>query len=307
MVAASSSFAPRRSKLVSLEFRSHYFQDVDARKAFKRFLVAQHDLDLTTWEEAGFWDPNYVPFSFFLGDEVIASTCVYSLPMRVAGQDCRVAQLSSVATRSDYRRQGLNLELTAHARTWWQEQGHEFCFLFADEGAFPFYAACEFSPTPQSRFVIEAPIVSRRQSPSPMPLDPNDDSHRALLCDLVERRAPVSEVLSHQSFQLEMFHLLYDMSDQLLHLPHLDLVAVCQEKKGTLFLNDLIGPEIPILEDLLPALAQPSLNRIEVGFVPDLLEASYRAERCEDGDGTHCDESFPFVNTPFRFPSTAHA
>lgn len=306
-VAASSSCVPRRSKLVSLEFRSHYFQDTAARQAFKRFLVAQHGLDLTLWEEAGFWDSDFVPFSFFLGDEIIASTCVYSLPMVVAGEERKVAQLSSVATRADHRRQGLNRDLTERARSWWKDQNHEFCYLFADDGAFSFYAACEFSLTPQSRFFLDPSELPSSNAGDPIKLDIDNPSHRDLICDLVERRTPVSNILGHRSFSLEMFHLLYLLHPHLLHLPDLDLIVACEQRADSLYLYDLIGPAIPPLPDLLSALALPKLSKIETGFIPELLEAPYRAERGKDEDGTHTNSSFPFSNTPYRFPCTAHA
>lgn len=293
---------------MNLEFRSHYFQDTAARQAFKRFLVAQHGLDLSLWEEAGFWDSDFVPFSFFLGDEIIASTCVYSLPMIVAGEECRVAELSSVATRADYRRQGLNRELTERARSWWTEENHEFCYLFADEDAFPFYAACEFTHTPQSRFFLEpTELTPSSKAGLPVKLDIDDPSHRGLICDLVERRTPVSNILGHRSFSLEMFHLLYLLRPHLLHLPELDLIAVCEQTKDSLHLHDLIAPSIPPLQDLLATLDTGPLKKIETGFIPELLEAPYRAERVEDEDGTHTNSSFPFSDTPYRFPCTAHA
>ncbi len=48
-----------------LVYRMAYAEDPVARRAFKEFLFTIHGLDLTLWEQKGFWDELYTPFSLF--------------------------------------------------------------------------------------------------------------------------------------------------------------------------------------------------------------------------------------------------
>ena len=90
-----------------LEFREAYWDDRKARQAFKEFLVEIHGLDLSAWEQAGFWDEDYRPFTLFdAAGRVVSSVCVYSVEMLVHGESCRAAQISGVGTLPDRRRQG---------------------------------------------------------------------------------------------------------------------------------------------------------------------------------------------------------
>ena len=289
-----------------LTYRSHYFHDPEARAAFIRFLVEIHGLDLTPWDEEGLWDHDFVPFSFFEGDRVIASTCVYSLPMCVQKRECRVAQISSVGTLPAFRRRGLNRELTTRARQWIAEQDHLFTFLFADEEALPFYHACGFEHAPQHRFTCTPPAVPLA-SRAPVTLDLSSPDHRRLLERVARTRTPVSHLLGHRSFGLQMFHALYLLRGLLFYLEEFDLIVAARRHGDAVVFYDLVGSELPAFDQLQPYFQGSEITGFEFGFVPDRLGVSYDCRLDDGADGTHVDESFPLKGIPFRFPATAHA
>lgn len=287
------------------EFRSHYFDDSESRAAFKTFLQEIHGLDLSRWENAGYWDENFHPFSFFQDGQVIASTCLYVLPMLVQGGAQEVAQVSSVGTHPDYRRRGLNRELHRRARKFADERALAFTYLFADENAVPFYQTCGFKAAPQSRF--RCPAVPPSRPRAGIALDVNAPSDRQLIEELTARRTPVSSHLGHQSFGLQMFHTLYTLSENLTYLPDLDLIVASRLRDQTLLVLDLIGSELPSFSDLAPYLTAPEATTYEFAFEPDRFAIDLRVESGREDDGTHVDEAFPFSNVPFCFPFTAHA
>lgn len=295
---------------MSLCFRQAYFDDPAPKAEFLRFLQDIHGLDLGPWDRAGLWDPCYVPFSFFEGDRLVSNVCVYSLPMVVAGEECRVAQLSSVGTAPTHRRRGLNRELTTAARTWCREQDHRFLFLFADREAVPYYTRLGFRAQPQWRFRCPAPSATGPDRRSPLvPLDPTHPDTLDFLAGIVERRTSVSRTLGHRSTALFLFHALYSLRDCLYHLPELDVVVAARAEAETLVLHDVVGPHLPSLATLHPHLPNEGITSYEFGFCPDLLEVEgeVRSEHDDGEDGTHVDGPFPFPDSPFRFPSTAHA
>ena len=93
---------------MSLVFKEDFWHEPALKEQFLDLTTGIHNLNLARWGELGYWDDAYRPFSVFLGDQMISNVCVYSLDMMVAGQARRVAQISAVATRPVFRRQGLN-------------------------------------------------------------------------------------------------------------------------------------------------------------------------------------------------------
>ena len=91
---------------MDLELRTHYWDDRNALAAFKTFILNIHGLDFSEWESRGYWDHAYTPFSFFDGDTIVASVCVYMLDAVLNGNNTRVAQISGVGTLPDWRRKG---------------------------------------------------------------------------------------------------------------------------------------------------------------------------------------------------------
>ena len=75
----------------------------------------------------GFWDHGYRPFSLFDGSNIVSSLCVYSMDMTINGEHRLVAQVSGVGTLPEYRRKGLNLELTQKAMAWAKTEHDFFC------------------------------------------------------------------------------------------------------------------------------------------------------------------------------------
>ena len=287
------------------EFRSRYFDDLASRELFKQFVVEIHGLDLSLWECEGYWDDDYLPFSFFLEGRLIASTCLYLLPMTVNGQVQRVAQVSSVGTLPEFRRRGLNRELTKLAMDWCKEIDVAFTFLFADDEAVPFYHACGFQPAPQHRFHLEAEPVAPREGATALDFgEPND---RKLIEELVAGRTPVSVQLGHLSFGLQMFHVLYTLRGRLTHIPELNLIVAASQEGDTLVINDLVGSEIPPFSTIQAYLPHSGIAHYEFRFSPDRLAVQPTIVEDDQDDGTHVDASFPFHGAPFRIPYTAHA
>ena len=160
---------------MSLSLETRYWDDLAARTAFKEFLIIIHGLDLSEWESAGYWDYDYTPFSFFDGEKVVSNVCVYSLNAVIDGEASRVAQISGVGTLPEWRRRGLNRQLTEHALEWACDT-HQAVFLFADADAVHFYTTGGFTPIDEFvEFVDVMPVTSKDGS---VKLDPGIKEHR---------------------------------------------------------------------------------------------------------------------------------
>jgi ribosomal protein S18 acetylase RimI-like enzyme len=288
-----------------LHLRQGYQGDHDATAAFKAFLIEIHGLDLTSWEEKGYWNDDYRSFSFFdRKGQVVSSVNVYSLDLLVEGELRRGAQISGVGTLPEYRRQGLNRRLTEIALEWIAPR-HDFVFLFSDEDAIPFYRATGFQPLIESRPFVGVSgcedMAEWRRLDLAVPAD------RALIERLSRERTPVSDVLGVNSHELFMFHALYTMTDCLHYLPDDDLLVLFRRDGERLFLHDVVGLAVPPFSELYPRIGSPETAEVIFSFVPDKLAPADLRWRPYPDNGLFDRGDLPVRGREFLFPITSQA
>jgi GNAT superfamily N-acetyltransferase len=287
-------------------FRSHYWDDAPAKAEFIRLTKEVHGLDLSTWDERGFWDDAFVPFSFFLEGRIISNVGVYRVPMRIAGRNVIVSQISSVATAPEHRRKGLNRELTARALAWSREQGQDFAFLFADTQAYRYYRNCGFRHTRQHSFKTLAPPPGSSQTARK--LNPRTDRDEDLIHQIAKKRTPVSDQLGSRSHRLLMFHALYRLREFAYWLADLEAVVFADQRGSNLILHDVVAETLPPLAEVVARLPFRNIQAVDFGFMPDRFVGDEAVARIEDADGAHIlGDRFPFFGQPFRFPHTSCA
>ena len=79
-------------------YRIDYCHDQRYRGALKRLLRTVFGLELREFDDLGFWDPTYHPFSYFAGDEVVSNVSCFDLPLLVAGDRVPVGGIQSGAS-----------------------------------------------------------------------------------------------------------------------------------------------------------------------------------------------------------------
>jgi ribosomal protein S18 acetylase RimI-like enzyme len=287
-----------------LVYRENYWNSAAAKAAYIDFLTQMFNLDLIRWDQSGYWDSNYRPFSYFSDDRLVSNVCVYSLDMVVLGKRCRAAQISAVGTVTDFRRQGLGQELTQRALVWARDR-HDFFFLFADEDAFGFYKSNGFRQaleyTPRIAVSGASPV------PGAVALDMQDEHHRALAHDLAVRRDSVSDRLGVLNDKLFMFWCLYRREFRILHIPQLDTLVLCRRDGDVLTISDIVSPKVPMFADIYPFISDPRDRFVKFMFMSDKLGLK-EVELIETNDhGLHLLGDFPPEGTSFIFPQTCHA
>ncbi len=293
------------SKMEKLTFRSAYWEDHPARDEFKKFLRSMFGLDLTLWEQKGFWDGDlYTPFSLFDDDRIVSSVCLYSMDMVIGGRKSRVGQFSGVATHPQFRRRGLNRWLTEQAMQW-ASKTHDGFFLFATDEAVPFYAKCGFVPVQES-----APTLMIK-NPKPRPglhrLDTLSDADLERIHGLACERTPVSDVLGVLNAKLLMFHCLYALGDHAYYIPDLDVVVFFKVDDERLILFDVVGRDIPPFSELHPYLTKQPHREVWFEFMPDKMGIDATGWRTPEGNNTHIHSPFRMPGSDCVFPYVAHA
>ena len=283
--------------------RIGYWADPAARKAFKDFILAIHNVDFDAWDRAGYWDDDYKPYSFFAGDRVIASLCIYTMPAIVNGEACQVAQVSGVGTLPEFRRRGLNRRLHEIALPE-ALSSHRFAFLFADDEAIPFYRACGFQPVTAHSIVV--PLPPGAADSRLVKLDIEDAAARDMVYRLARARAPVSSAFSTMNPKLVMYHLLYRLRDCAWRIPSLDMVVLMKPGGTRTVVYDVLAREMPRFEELAPFLGANGAREVEFRFAPDRLDPPAGGMRELPGQNVHVMGRFELGPTPI-LPFTSQA
>jgi len=287
-----------------LRFRSHYWDDREAKEEFKTFLLAIHGLDLSLWERRGFWDDLYVPYSLFDGKRIVSSVCLYTMEMVIGGKRRRLAQFSGVGTLFSHRRRGLGKWLTLRAI----ERGkttHDGFFLFATEAALVFYGVCGFRPADERAEVVSVECRPSKRTPRRLDLDLDQDLR--MLYELARARSPVSDLLGTLNPKLLMFHALYGLRGDAYHIPDLDAVVLCRVDGRRLVLFDVIGERVPSFAEIHPHLSHDPHDEVMFRFMPDKMRI--RPERAEPLSENHLHLlpplELPRPGCPFPFVAQA--
>ncbi len=287
---------------MSLTLRTEYWDDLTARGAFKEFLVTIHDLDLSGWESAGYWDYAYTPFSFFDGEQVVSSVCVYSLEAVVDGKLGRVAQISGVGTLPSWRRRGLNRQLTECALEWARDD-HQAVFLFSDTDAIPFYTACGFEPIDEFVEFMEARAVASEAGA--VKLDPGKKAHRDRIYGYAQRRSPISEKFGAGSPKLFAFHCLHSLKDRVYEITGLQCLVCYERADGILKIFDIVSERVPAFEQIYPYIACDGDKGIEFHFYTDKLGLENLQARPLYGNNPFVKGAFPIKSPVFPFTCRA--
>ncbi len=287
---------------MGLTLRTEYWDDPKARAAFKEFVFRIHNLDLSEWESCGYWDHAYTPFSFFDGDTVVANVCIYLLDAVIEGRATHVAQVSGVGTLPEWRRKGLNRQLTDIGLAW-AEGRHDGVFLFADDDAIPFYEKCGFERIDE--FVETLRRAPARKRPGAIKLDPGNEIDRDRIYAYANRRAPVSDKFGVLNARLVMFHALHTLRDEIHEISELGCLVFCKRIRDRLSIFDIIGSRRPSLEELYPFIASESDRIIEFHFYTDNLGVENTMAEPLPGGNPLVRGEFPISRPVFPFTCRA--
>jgi GNAT superfamily N-acetyltransferase len=287
---------------MDLKMKSQYWDDPKARQAFKNFMIEIHDLDFTEWETAGYWDYAYTPFSFFEGDAVVASVCLYLLDAVIDGKETHLAQISGVGTLPHLRRQGLNRELTEAALEWAQGK-HEGVFLFSDPEAIPFYEKCGFRPIEELQEVMGLTPVPQRTGIVQLDCDRTD--HLKKIYAYAQRREPVSNRLGIHSSRLLMFHALYLLRDAIYEIPDLGCLVIFRREGDTLHLFDIISDGMPTFDAVYRYLSESHDRSVDFHFFTDKLGLDGTEVVPLGGNHPFVGDGFPLKDPVFPYTSLA--
>ncbi|MFQ5607534.1 MAG: GNAT family N-acetyltransferase [Candidatus Zixiibacteriota bacterium] len=287
-----------------MNYKENYWDSPVLKAEFISFLERIHGVDLTVWNDMGFWDNDYRPCCYFAGESMVSNVCLYSMDMIVNGKPLRAGQISAVGTHLDFRRRGLSYDLTQKALRQ-ASDSYDFYFLYADTDARRLYEKCGFRSVEQFKCAIDAPSVNSQRGA--VRLNTNEKDHVALIWRLVSEREPVSLTLGCLNSKLFMFWILCYLHDCIYHIPELDVLIVTKMDGGVVTVYDIIGSRIPPFADIYPYIKSESDRSVEFLFMTDRMQLeSERLVKVADS-GAYVMGDFELEGRKFLFPFTSQA
>lgn len=255
-------------------------------------LLKEIFLDFQFWYDLDLWDHNYESYSFVDDDEIVSNVCVYKAQVQFKGQTHLALSVGAVATRQDYRGQGLSRRLLEHIL---EKYDGIPMYLWANQGVVDFYPKFGFRRVYEKQPVYE---VSVNHDLVPHRLSYDDPK----VWRYVQNRVNFSvelDCLNTASVNLFHIHLGY-LKNSLFEIPELETMLVAEQRGTTLRLIGVFSLKPIRFADLLRQLPFNHVERIEFGFMPCWPDLLYRMEEQETDPlfvrGLDCDLG------DFKFP-----
>ncbi len=250
-----------------LDYFSNYWDKPELKKEFQNFTDSIFGLDFVLWKKNGYWDDDYMPFSFFKDGKVVSSVCLYKIAAIVNGKQTFVYQFSAVATLPEYRKKGLNKILTDRAMEV-IEGTPDLTFLFSTDMAKPYYEKYGFIPSKEYYVSID-PSGSAGNMDGLKPLGSADNN---FIYKMIQEREPVSAVFASLNDKLTMFHTFYKLEGKLYYIKEPDAIICMERKEGILTIYDIIARKMPLFSELKPYLPTEDIGEIKVLLPADKIK-----------------------------------
>lgn len=288
------------------ELVSDYRHDDRLKESFNDLAIKTFGLDFRDWYNKGYWNDQYIPYSFVQDGKVIANASVYKMTIRINGEQLKGIQIGTVMTDVHYRHQGLAKQLMLHIMNEY-EGACDFMYLFANETVLDFYPKFGFTRIHESEFSLDLtakPI--QRQQTSIQQLTIEQDL--ALLEDYAKNRYIHSSMIAvEQNESLLMFYFTLVFPHAIYYLEDLETIVFMEEEEGGLNIFDIISLQSIDIEELLANIVKETTQKVVFYFTPEFTLSGMTATiQPNDDDALFVLSKKAILQGNFMFPLTSH-
>jgi GNAT superfamily N-acetyltransferase len=270
------------NKTILMEITANSFDCSAAYRAQLNALMAgTFGFTFDGWSGPLGWNADYISYAVMEQERLLAHAGVYRMDLRIHGTPRTAYQIGGVATRPEWRGQGLSRLLLEHILA--RQPGALF-LLFANESVLNFYPRFGFTPRAERQPIVEIPAGAPSGGAGLRRLALDDPRVAVYL-----RQPPMfSAVLDcANAAPLHWFHLRLGYADCIYEVPALRAMLVARQIGDRLEIDGLWASERLRYADLAPYLAFPGTCRIHFGFNPDGLGAPYATQELAEPSGLH--------------------
>ena len=249
--------------MTTYQFIRDYKNNNKYRMSFNNLAKKTFGIDFEAWYQQGFWDDNYICYSFIKDDEIVSNVSLSTMELIIDGKIQKAIQIGTVMTDPDYRRQGLAYQLINKIIEDYVEI-YEMFFLAADDEAVPLYNKCGFKSSIENQYIID--LTGYRLLDKP--IEPVDISPNSLL-EIKKQSKPLSDILSAKGAEsILMFYYTHGFRNHI-YQPHDDVYVIFEIKGDMLHLYDILSPRQINLQELIEEIVPKEVGRVFCHFTPD--------------------------------------
>lgn len=250
-----------------IRFRRSFHLNDQYRESFNKLAQSTFNIDFEKWFQWGFWNEQYVPYSWFIGDEVISNASLTHIQLQKDQYDFRAIQIGTVMTRPDYRNKGLAAHLIREIiNDHWTDT--DLFFLFPNEEKLNFYKDLGFEEhTDYNYHYLHSPIPKIIQKQK-LNLNKNEDLQ--LLVNFEQNRTTPKDLFGVKNYSpIALWHDIYHLNDCHYYYPDKQIILKYKVSEGVLHLFDMLTIQQPVsLADLLDTLSDLDYQKIIFYFTP---------------------------------------
>lgn len=264
-------------------------------------------IDFSSWYGMGYWNDNYIPYSFIDNGNVIANASISKMSVVINDKTYNAIQIGTVMTEEKYRNKGLAKELIVQILESYKDS-YDFVYLFANETVLDFYPKFGFCRLDESEYflALDKSNIQRVNNASPKRLSLDED--RMLLEDYAKNRyVNTNTVDVKNSKELLMFYFTIVFPKAIYYLEDLETIVLMEHEEETLHLFDIISYHKPQIEIVLSHLIKESTKQVVFHFAPENLIKGMEVNTVSnDDDALFVLSDAPIVKGHFKFPITSH-
>jgi len=283
-----------------------YRHDDRLKDSFNDLAIKTFGLDFRGWYNKGYWNDQYIPYSFVQAGKVIANASIYRMSIRLNGERLKGIQIGTVMTDEHYRHQGLAKQLMLHLMEEY-EGACDFMYLFANETVLDFYPRFGFTRIHESEYSLDLttrPIQPKLTSVQQLTIEED----LALLEEYAKNRYIHSSMIAvEENESLLMFYFTLVFPHAIYYLEELETIVVMEEEEGVLNIYDIISLQATNAEAVLTSIIKDTTKKVVFYFTPGFtIEGMTATITTNDDDALFILSKKPFLQGHFMFPLTSH-
>ena len=290
---------------------SHYRDNDHLRISFIELAREIFGINFSSWHEKGFWNNRYIPYSYAVGNKIVANASVNELDFIIEGYSCRALQIGTVMTHPDYRSKGLSANLMNHILEEYEGK-YDFMYLFANNSVLDFYPKFGFERVEETLYTVkfasgfeagsqntvnqssgtirgsqdsvnhssgsaeDSKYASDSSEKGLRKLDISNTEDLQLVEKIVSERMSVSKIFgTANSGGITMYHVLNVFTEALYYSEQEDAVVIFLKENGTVHLIDIISRAPVSMEGIFAAITDIETCKIVFHYTPDYKGLEY--------------------------------
>ncbi len=287
------------------ELVSDYKDHSGLRLSFNQLAKSTFGIDFEDYYQRGFWNDQYVCYSYLDNEKVIANVSASFLEVVLNGSKISAVQIGTVMTHPEYRWKGLAANLMNFVLERYQSE-KELLFLFANKTVLEFYPKFGFRPIKQNLFQKNIGMLKISHN-RPRKLEFNNKNDLSLVLRLSSARKPVSKIFGVENAQyLLLFYWMDVFRDDFYYLEGLDGIAVYRIEEEEIHIYDIISKTDLSFAGIIGRIASDKVKRAIFHFTPDFKDLETESIRYEDDQFFVRTESVKIPEN-LMYPAIAHA